>query len=219
MILRIELTQMPEWNPLVKLTQISTVLLLGILVFSAVHLVNPIAPVSASDGLAHDIDGDGWTSERGDCDDTDKLVYPGASEIPDDGIDQDCDGFVDELDTDDDGDGVPTERDNCPDIANRDQGDLDDDGFGDACDSDADGDGFDAERDGGGDCDDTDPTVHPGAREITNGVDDDCDSTTYSTGELLRLLGVPDGKSPHGGGASHSKGTVKFFNESKGFGF
>jgi hypothetical protein len=39
-----------------------------------------------------DEDGDGVTLEDGDCDDSDATVYPGAEEIWDDGIDQDCDG-------------------------------------------------------------------------------------------------------------------------------
>ncbi len=41
---------------------------------------------------ASDADGDGFTKEQGDCDDTNPDVYPGASEIAGDGIDQDCDG-------------------------------------------------------------------------------------------------------------------------------
>jgi hypothetical protein len=36
---------------------------------------------------------------------------------------------------DPDGDGVPTGSDNCPDVANADQGDADRDGAGDACDA------------------------------------------------------------------------------------
>ncbi len=39
-------------------------------------------------------------------------------------------------------------------------------------DEDQDGDGYGI---WGGDCDDTDPAVHPGAAEVCNGVDDDCD--------------------------------------------
>ena len=41
--------------------------------------------------------------------------------------------------------------------------------------SDADADGYASTASGGSDCDDTDATVHPGADEAYNGVDDDCD--------------------------------------------
>ena len=58
---------------------------------------------------------------------------PGA-EICGNGLDDDCDGSVDEDYEDSDGDGVPNCTDNCVDAANGDQTDTDDDGDGDACD-------------------------------------------------------------------------------------
>ncbi len=39
-----------------------------------------------------DNDGDGFTEAQGDCNDNNATIYPGAEEICDDGIDQDCDG-------------------------------------------------------------------------------------------------------------------------------
>ena len=39
-----------------------------------------------------DEDSDGFTTEEGDCDDQNPDVYPGAEDIPEDGIDQDCSG-------------------------------------------------------------------------------------------------------------------------------
>jgi hypothetical protein len=57
-----------------------------------------------------DTDGDGFSPNQGDCNDADPSVYPGASEICGDSIDQDCDGSdkvcpVDPNDVDNDGDG------------------------------------------------------------------------------------------------------------------
>jgi probable HAF family extracellular repeat protein len=40
-----------------------------------------------------DDDGDGYTENQGDCDDTDSTIYPNAIEIENDNIDQNCDGY------------------------------------------------------------------------------------------------------------------------------
>ncbi len=48
-------------------------------------------------GGGTDEDGDGVTVEEGDCDDTDYRVNPAYPEDPEDGVDNDCDGRVDEV--------------------------------------------------------------------------------------------------------------------------
>ena len=47
-----------------------------------------------------DNDGDGWAQNAGDCDDNNNQVYPGAFEHCSNGIDDDCDGFIDAADPD-----------------------------------------------------------------------------------------------------------------------
>lgn len=103
-----------------------------------------------------DADADGFTEDE-DCDDSDANVHPGATEICD-GVDQNCDGHIDNNPSD----GVSFYED------------LDGDGFGNPasgaefCD-----DPGDRVTDFS-DCDDTDAAIHPGSAEVCNGLDDDC---------------------------------------------
>lgn len=105
---------------------------------------------------------DGFVGNSDDCDDLDSTVSPGASETCD-GADDDCDGTVDEADAID---------------AATWYLDEDEDGYGDdavtevACDQ---PDGYAAD---GGDCDENDNDVYPGAPdECGDGEDADCDGS------------------------------------------
>ncbi len=110
-----------------------------------------------------DADNDGYYAQSGcgtaaDCNDADSSIHPGAVEICDDGIDNDCDGNVDCSDSD------------CADSP--------------ACHcTDADNDGYYAQSGCGtaADCNDADSSIHPGAVEICDdGIDNDCDGSIDS---------------------------------------
>ena len=93
----------------------------------------------------------------GDCDDTNPDVRPGGEDFPADGIDGDCNGG--EVCFSNGGDGVAAAG--ALTIASLDA-DCDDPGEATASDE--------------PDCDDTDPSVYPGAPEIVvDGIDQDCD--------------------------------------------
>lgn len=77
-----------------------------------------VAPWLGSGGPCTDDDGDGYCEEVDDCDDADASINPGAEEICEDGIDNDCDGFDDVcvICTDVDNDGYCAEEDDCNDF-------------------------------------------------------------------------------------------------------
>jgi hypothetical protein len=47
-----------------------------------------------TDTSSRDVDGDGYTVAEGDCDDSNPAVNPGEREVPDNRVDEDCDGTV-----------------------------------------------------------------------------------------------------------------------------
>jgi hypothetical protein len=120
---------------------------------------DPKAP-STTDGTltSADGDGDGYTIEDGDCDDSSAALSPAAVESCD-GIDNDCDGEIDEgatqtLYADSDGDGFG-DRDVTAEVCTQLSGYVII----------------------GTDCDDDDAGVYPGADEVCDGVDNDCNGT------------------------------------------
>ncbi|MFM7203562.1 MAG: MopE-related protein [Myxococcota bacterium] len=129
-----------------------------------------------------DPDGDGVSASDGDCQPNNGEIYPGASELPYDGIDQDCDG-ADLLDVDGDGAlGLPAGGDDCDDTdSDRFPGhdETPYDGVDQDCDgtdlTDIDEDGFPGALENPVDCNDEDPDVNPGETELPyDGIDQDC---------------------------------------------
>ncbi len=113
--------------------------------------------ICCSASAIQDADGDGYDNTA-DCDDTNPAINPDAIEECD-GVDNNCDGQIDE--------GFTL-------IVYF--ADLDEDGFGDpentieACDL------VEGLVENSLDCDDTDPSINPDAVEINgNGIDEDCD--------------------------------------------
>jgi len=146
-----------------------------------------IGVVTAED---YDADGDGFAPSDGDCDDTDEHVHPDMDEACN-GVDDDCNGVDDDKDLDGDG----HVDDDCSVAGSDDCDDSDPDVYGgaaeveDGTDNDCDGEidegtgAYDDDGDcycenatcidgvetcallQGGDCDDNDPSIHPGAAD------------------------------------------------------
>ncbi len=116
---------------------------------------------------------DGYVANDMDCDDTNEEINPEATETCD-GIDNNCDGFIDE------GLDVQTYY-----------ADSDGDGFGDpmnSVESCMAPDGYVANDT---DCDDTNEEIHPSATEICDGVDNNCNGM-IDEGELSTFYADTD---------------------------
>lgn len=137
----------------------------------------------AGDTEPVDADGDGW-SEDLDCNDADAAINPDALERCD-GLDNDCDGLIDDQDSDLDQDSAGTWY-----------LDADGDGYGDpseeliACEA------PEHTVADGSDCDDSRADVNPAGTETCDTEDDDCDGEldetcqAAPTGQLDLSFGV-----------------------------
>ena len=178
-------------------------LLLGLAACGADKAVNESLPPDDSGAEGVDADGDGYLAGE-DCDDADPEVRPSAKELCD-GLDNDCDGAIDDdatdataWTTDADGDGYgagePLLACEAPEGAVSQDGDCDDADprynpgadeadCADPNDYNCDGSTGYADTDGDGfaacqECDDGDGAVNPDAAEVCDGIDNNCDGLT-----------------------------------------
>ncbi len=113
--------------------------------------------ILADDGTCDTTQGESATAN--DCNDTVSSILPGATEIADDGIDQNCNGTDTKtciVDSDQDGYGISAGTTV-----------LADDG---TCDT------AQGESTTTGDCNDTNSSIHPGAVEVCDNVDNNCNN-------------------------------------------
>ena len=144
----------------------------------------------------------GYEDDDEDCDDGDSSSYPGADEYCD-GVDHDCDGATDEdeavdastwyLDSDGDAYGAPNVSQNA---CTQPSGYLEDDQ----------------------DCDDGDAAINPGATEVCDSVDDDCDGVLGGCGFEGDYLLSDTSYAYAGSGSEYAGSAVSFVPDMDGDG-
>ncbi len=131
----------------------------------------------------------GYVGNSEDCDDAAVAVNPGGTEVCN-GVDDDCDGGVDEAGALDE----PTWY-----------ADADEDGYGSTIDvlgACAQPSGYLAST---GDCDDANGDTNPGASEQCNGIDDNCDGSVDEDGAVDASTWYLDGDADGFGGTSSTQ--------------
>ena len=135
----------------------------------------------------------GYATIAGDCNDSDAAFYPGAEDIPGDGLDTDCDDETEPEDTstsDGEDDTGEVSEDTGSDDTGSDTGtEPEDTGSTDTGSEeepavDADADGYSVVSD----CNDSDSAINPGATETTDGVDNDCDGSVDEIDEGWEVI-------------------------------
>ncbi len=142
----------------------------------------------------------GYVDNGDDCNDMDASINPAAVDIPNNNIDENCDGVLGIVDNDNDG--VSSDEDCDDNDPNNFPGNTEIcDGLDNNCDGqadenltfldyylDADGDGYGTQSDiinacaspqgyvaDGSDCDDSNASIFPGSEELCDGIDNNCD--------------------------------------------